>query len=65
MKRSEVFGKFVDTHGLAGDGCAEPISSQKPCKNTISPSCRDEKEREKDEVADDDGCACVYVGLGP
>ena len=21
-----------------------------------SPSCRDEKEREKDEVADDDGC---------
>ncbi|KAM1420925.1 hypothetical protein ACFX2I_003238 [Malus domestica] len=28
--------------------------------------CRDEKEREKDEVADDDdGCAYVYVGLGP
>ncbi|KAM2001009.1 hypothetical protein ACFX16_008256 [Malus domestica] len=30
-----------------------------------SPSCRDEKEREKDKVADDDGCACVYVGLRP
>nr|XP_028954610.1 TMV resistance protein N-like [Malus domestica] len=29
-----------------------------------SPSCRDEKKREKDD-ADDMGCACVYGGLGP
>ena len=36
----------------------EPILSQKPCKNTILNLnfTYKEREREKDEVADDDGC---------